>query len=128
MVLSDEVVKELAAIQKKEDSVFLFPGKDGASMCKKKTYHWYGVMRESTGLDKPLYAIRRWFARTGRRVFDGDIKPVQHLCGWETEEIAQRYAGDDEDLLEALIIENAEVCHAISARIDEVIGHETATK
>lgn len=122
MVLASEVVTDLSHIPRIEGNVFLFPGQDGRSMCKKKFYRLFGIMRREIDLEKPPYAIRRWFANTGRRVFDGDIKPVQQLCGWETEDIAERYAGNDEALMDSVILQNAGITSAISARIEEVIG------
>lgn len=108
--------------------VYLFPGRrrrnssgeleEGPLMNYRTEF---GRMRRETRLDKPAYAIRRWFASVGRRTFDGDIGPIQQLVGWETEEMALRYAGDDEELLEKVIAENAEVCRQVASRVDEVL-------
>ena len=122
LVLSQSHGKELSQLCSWNDSKFLFPGRDGQPLPEKRFYSEYSRMREELALSKPAYAIRRWFARTGRAVFDGDIEPVQQLCGWESTAIAERYAGDDEAFLDALIAENSLVSQAINNRIDEVIA------
>ncbi len=122
MALPAALGRDLDRLPRREENPFLFPGENGAPLSKKQFYRDYNIMREDIGIEKPPYAIRRWFAKTGRSVFDGDIEPVQQLVGWDSKEIAERYAGDDEALLDAAIIENAAVCRTINTHIDKVVG------
>ncbi len=98
---------------------WLFPGRGTHLVNYAKPYSAF--CREA-GLSKPPYAIRRWYASTGRRVYQGDIKPIQDLCGWETEEMALRYAGDDDEMLERMIMANAETCRRVASRVNEVVS------
>lgn len=117
--LSPEAACDLERLPVVAKSPFLFPGRQ---TFLKNYATSFSMMREETGLTKPPYGIRRWFASTGRRVFKGEIKPVQDLVGWESEEMALRYAGDDEELLENIIMENAEVCRKVASRVSEVLN------
>lgn len=117
MVLPENLGLRLAGLSAIPGDDSLFP-----SVTKKKFYREYSAMRRATGLSKTPYAIRRWFACTGRIAFDGDIEPVQHLCGWESKEIAERYAGESDAYIDALIVENAATSQTINSHIDKVIG------
>ena len=112
-------VRDISETPQRE-SDWLFPGRVSGHL-----YSYakpYGAFCKEAGLSKPPYAIRRWYARTGRSVFKGNIKPIQELCGWESEEMALRYAGDDDALLEKAIMANAEVCRQVASRVSEVVG------
>jgi len=119
-ILSEASVLDVRETMKiRPSSVFLFPGRtDDVHLDNYKKE--FNYMREAIGVDKPPYAIRRWFAHVGRSVYQGDIGPVQRLVGWETEEIALRYAGDDESFMEKFLLDNAEICRVVSAKVEEV--------
>lgn len=119
IILSEESLRDVQAVMKLKESLFLFPGRgrDNHLDNYKKEFNY---MREAIGIDKPPYAIRRWFAHIGRKAFNGDVGPVQKLVGWETEEIALRYSGDDESFMERFILDNAAICRVVSAKVGEV--------
>lgn len=119
IMLSKESLRDVDEVMKMADSKFLFPGRSGE--CHLQNYRKeFNYMRDAIGIDKPPYAIRRWFAHVGREVYDGDIAPVQQLVGWETKEMALRYSGNDEAFMEKMILENAEICRAVSSKVEEV--------
>lgn len=119
IVLPDETVKDIEELNGIRDSIFLFPGRtdDIHMQCYKKEYNY---MRKATGLTKPAYAIRRWFAHAGRAAYGGDVEPIQKLVGWETEAMALRYSGNDESFMEKFILENAEISRTVNTKIEEV--------
>lgn len=104
-----------------KNNPYLFPGKQNPYLKGYKKE--FNYLREETGLDKPPYAIRRWFASVGRRTFDGDVGPVQQLVGWESEQMALRYAGEDEELLDNVIMESAQISKAVNAAVRHIVGN-----
>jgi integrase len=57
-------------------------------------------MRKALAIEAPIYATRRNFSKIGKRTFSGDNARVANVTGHESPEMIDRYAGEDEILIQ----------------------------